>query len=81
MYAIKTDGRPKDCLRRARQKGRVLQVRYPNPAVSDGPVSIAAKQQEDERNRIFGQAFGEGLQGIASVFAGLAVGDVDFQQF
>ena len=37
--------------------------------------------QEDERNCIFGQAFGEGLQGIASVFAGFAVGNVDFQQF
>ena len=37
--------------------------------------------QEDERNRIFGQAFSEGLQGIASVFAGFAVGNVDFQQF
>ena len=37
--------------------------------------------QQDQGDGVFGQAFGEGLQRIAAVFAGLAVRNVDFQKF
>ena len=37
--------------------------------------------QHDDGYGVFGQAFGQRLQGFAAVFTGFAAGNMDFQQF